>query len=102
MKNLIGCLVIVVVLGWGMPAVAAKGECPSGKAGLVCLAENGDTNAQFAFGMALLEGDGVPEDRMEALKWLDRAAKGGHTSANQMLAAMSLSTQPGEFCAGKN
>ena len=102
MKGLLAMLVVAGLLVLGGLAQGAKGECEPGQGEMVCLAQNGDVDAQYAYGVALLNGDGVEEDRMEALKWLDLAAKGGHTAARQMLATMSLSTQPGEFCGGKN
>ena len=81
------------------PILAAQGECPAGTAQLVCLAENGDAEAQYNLGLAYLYGEeGMEEDRMQALQWLDKAAKQGHRLANNMLASMSLSNEPGEFC----
>ena len=41
-------------------------------------AEQGDAEAQFSLGFRYGEGEGVPEDRQEALKWWRKAAEQGH------------------------
>ena len=103
MKQTIPLVVLILSLAfsltWGQPTLATKGDCPTGTQEMVCLAENGDAEAQYNLGLAYLYGDGIEEDRMQALKWLDRAAKQGHRLANNMLASMSLSNEPGDFCA---
>lgn len=38
-------------------------------------AENGDVNAQFSLGVSFLYGNGVPINKMEAVRWLQMAAK---------------------------
>ena len=101
MKRMTPMFLLLAILGTSSPAFGTQGECRPGPQGLACQAENGNLDAQYAYGMALLEGEGVEEDRMAALRWLDLASKGGHSGAKQMLAVMSLSTEPGELCAGK-
>lgn len=44
--------------------------------------------AQYRLGLALLQGDGVPENRPEALHWLDIAATGGHKRAGDLLTTL--------------
>ena len=48
-------------------------------------AEQGDAEAQFSLGFRYGEGEGVPEDRQEALKWWRKAAEQGHAMAQYSL-----------------
>jgi len=48
-------------------------------------AEQGDADAQFDLGCDYYFGLGVTEDREEALKWWRKAAKQGHTDAQEKL-----------------
>lgn len=50
------------------------------------LAEAGDQYAQFALGMMYEQGEGVPQNRAEAIKWYQKAADQGHPSAQSDLA----------------
>ncbi len=43
-------------------------------------AEAGDADAQYALGCRYYEGDGVPRDYREALRWYRKAAAQGHNS----------------------
>ena len=100
LKTLTLLSLLAISLAWGLPAMAIKGECPAGTPEMICLAENGDAEAQYNLGIAYLYGEnGIEEDRMQAMQWLDKAAKQGHRLANNMLASMSLSNEPGDFCA---
>ena len=53
---------------------------------LVHLAEQGDVNAQYNLGESYDDGQGVPEDDVEAVKWWSRAAEQGHAEAQFSLA----------------
>ena len=53
------------------------------------LAEAGDSDAQFALGCMYHNGDGVPQDDKEALKWYNLTAEQGHAAAQVLLAALS-------------
>ena len=43
------------------------------------LAEQGHADAQLNLGLMYAEGEGVPQDYVEAAKWYRRAAEQGHT-----------------------
>ena len=45
----------------------------------------GDTKAQFDLGVCYTEGNGVPEDYAEALKWFRKAADQGNPIAQYNL-----------------
>ena len=48
-------------------------------------AEQGDADAQAKLGVAYFQGEGVPQDRVEAVRWLRRAAEQGHAGAQYSL-----------------
>ena len=48
-------------------------------------AEQGDTDAQRKLGLLYLDGIGVPQDCMEAVKWFRTAAEQGHAAAQYHL-----------------
>ena len=48
-------------------------------------AEQGEANAQYLLGLFYNEGDGVPEDHKEAVKWFRLAADQGLANAQYML-----------------
>jgi len=52
------------------------------------LAEQGDASAQFNLGVAHLDGEGVPQDYVEAVKWFRKAANQGHADAQYNLGVM--------------
>ncbi len=88
-----------LILG-GIPAQAALGDCPKGGDPVRCDAESGDAEAQYELGFKLLNGEGIPEDRMEALRWFSKASDQGHSSATKILMQLSLSSEPGAGCEG--
>ena len=51
-------------------------------------AEQGDAYAQFYLGMIYDNGEGVPEDDKEAVKWYRLAAEQGHTDVQTNLGVM--------------
>lgn len=51
-------------------------------------AAEGDANAQNALGMVYAEGDLVPKDFVEAVKWIRMAAEQGHAEAQNNLGLM--------------
>ena len=58
-------------------------------ASLVQSAEKGDADAQFLLGMIYRQGRlGLPRNQTEAIKWLEKAANGGHPEARAMLASI--------------
>jgi len=52
---------------------------------LVWLSAAGDVDAQYALGMALIEGNGVDQNREKGLEWLKAAVAGGNQSAVEAL-----------------
>lgn len=48
-------------------------------------AEDGDAEAQYSLGRCYHSGDGVDEDRVEAVKWFRKAAEQGHAEAQYKL-----------------
>ena len=55
---------------------------------LRALAEQGDANAQFLLGGVYATGAGVPQDDVEAVRWLRLAAAQGHARAQNNLGVM--------------
>ena len=53
-------------------------------------AEDGNREATFAYGMALLKGEGVPQDRAAAKAMLEKAAAGNHPGALYNLGIMAV------------
>ena len=49
------------------------------------LAEQGDANAQYNLGQDVHNGEGVPEDNKEAVKWYTKAAEQGDADAQSMV-----------------
>ena len=54
---------------------------PGQLAEIRCLAEQGNAEAQFSLGFRYDEGEGVPQDSQEAVKWWRKAAEQGHDQA---------------------
>ena len=52
------------------------------------LAEKGDADAQYNLGWMYADGEGVPEDDKEAVKWYRKAAEQGHADAQYSLGLM--------------
>jgi uncharacterized protein len=55
------------------------------------LAQQGDAPTQFNVGLLYLDGHGVPESPVEAVKWFTRSAEQGYTEAQHNLGAMYAS-----------
>ena len=51
-------------------------------------AEQGDVDAQFSLGFMYADGEGVPEDDAEAVRWYQKAAEQGHAEAQINLGVM--------------
>lgn len=52
---------------------------------LIQQAEKGDADAQFKLGRLYDKGEGVEEDKMEALKWYEKSADNGNADAQNQL-----------------
>ena len=69
-------------------AVAACTVAADDLEGLRLSAEAGDAAAQFKLGAAYDNGEGVPEDDAEAVKWYRNAAEQGRARAQYNLGSM--------------
>lgn len=58
-------------------------------------AELGDAAEAYALGVRYGNGDGVPADVKEELRWLERAAQSGYVAAMQELARLHAEGRPG-------
>ena len=65
-------------------AVCAQAQTPEIDA-LRARAEQGDASAQFALGFMYADGEGVPQDDVEAVRWYRLAAEQGHAVAQSNL-----------------
>ena len=53
-------------------------------------AEEGSAQAQYDLGLRYLSGDGVEQNELKALEWLDKAAKSGSKDAERKLQAIGV------------
>ncbi len=60
---------------------------PKSLADLQNSAERGDPDAQWQMAIRYHDGEGVPQDDTEAMKWFERAAEQGHVDAQSPLGA---------------
>ncbi len=60
-------------------APTARAECSMEQ--LLCLAQQGDTDAQYRLGLRLLKGNGIPRDIRKAVSWFQKAGEQGNASA---------------------
>jgi len=66
-----------------------KDETPAFAARLQKAAEQeGDANVQYNLGTMYMNGAGVPKDREQARKWLEKAADQNHADAQNALGLM--------------
>jgi len=56
-------------------------------------AESGDVEAQFNLGLMFDQGQGVPQNYAEAIKWYRKAADQGHVDAQYLLGTMYIQGQ---------
>ena len=71
-----------------LPLVAAAGIAAAQPADLEQQAEGGSSAAQYALGVAYINGEGVAADPAKAAHWFELAAKRGHTEARRQLVFM--------------
>ncbi len=55
---------------------------------LIRSAEQGNAEAQYSLGVLYIEGQGVPQDDAEGVKWFRFAAEQGHAAAQSSLGNM--------------
>jgi TPR repeat protein len=78
------CLLIVMVVNLASVLCAAGADIAELKA----RAEQGDADAQHNLGFVYRDGDGVPKDSVEAVKWWRKAAEQGNADAQLNLGFM--------------
>jgi len=61
-------------------------------------ANKGDAEAQYGVGIKYLKGQGVRQDRKEAIRWLEQAAASGHEGANDKLLRLQDQRKQFEQC----
>lgn len=66
---------------------AAQRLRPKSLAELRKLADQGDADAQWQIGVRFHNGEGVPHDDAQAMRWFHRAAEQGHVTAQATLGA---------------
>lgn len=78
----------------GPTMVTKKPSSPNPEEGdaaeLLKLAKNGNSDAQAAVGAMYYDGDGLPKDTGEAVKWLQKAIQGGCHDAKALLGVIFL------------
>ena len=70
---------------WLLTAVALRGQDAPDVAELRSLAAEGDAKAQFNLGAMYADGQGLPQDDSEAVRWYRRAADQGYAAAQYNL-----------------
>jgi len=86
MKKYLGLLALCLILFNGL-ALYAQTEPKLDIAVLKANARRGDTRAQFNLGLCYAQGKGVPVDKEESFKWLQKAAEQGHPIAQGAVAS---------------
>ncbi len=67
------------------------GQSPSSEiSSLKKMAQSGDSDAQAALGAMYYDGEDVPQDTVEAIKWLEKASKGGSLEAKALLGVILI------------
>src|SRR5215472_15604452 len=74
----------------------ARGRGAKGFRRLARAAQRNCPPAQYRVGLCYLEGNPVPRSPVEATRWLERAARGGHADAQFLLAGLHVQ---GSACA---
>ena len=78
----------VSVLALTLIAPWALGQDPDWITETHRLAEQGDAEAQFNLGFMYANGEGIPQDDAEAVRWFRLAAEQGHAEGQHSLGAM--------------
>ncbi len=82
MKPLVAAVAVLVALTVGVQAQTPENDA------LRVRAEAGDAEAQFSLGSMYANGEGVPQDDAEAVRWFRLAADQGHARAQYNLGVM--------------
>jgi TPR repeat protein len=79
------CLLLLVVTAWlALPLAPCFADSLS-LAEIRTKAEQGNAEAQYNLGKMYYDGDGVPQDSAEAVKWYRKAAEQGYAEAQSNL-----------------
>src|SRR5437764_13404599 len=80
-------LVLAVALGLSFLIFSASGQNKTAESleKLRARAEQGDADAQYKLGMAYDNGEGVPRDFVEAMRWWHKAADQGYVMSQFIL-----------------
>ena len=83
-------LITVLCLSAGLPVFADKSHMTARELAETRLMAEwvGEAEKQFALGNAYYQGDGVPQNFAEAVKWYRKAAEQEHTNSQYMLGLM--------------
>ncbi len=84
MKLLIAAVAVLVALTVGVQAQTPEMDALRGR----LAADQGDAGAQYNLGNMYANGEGVPQDDAEAVRWFRLAAEQGHASAQFNLGFM--------------
>ena len=84
MKRLLGILMLVLLSTTAVGCVGTQASSPD-IAQLKKKAAAGNADAQTSLGVAYALGEGVPEDKAEAVKWYRLAAAQGNAGAQAIL-----------------
>ncbi len=72
-----------------------QGGVPSRNDSIQTAAERGDAFAQYSLGVVYANGEGVPEDDVEAIRWFQAAAEQGDALAQSILDVVNALCDPG-------
>ena len=86
--QIIRAVAVSVVLVSVTPSVIAQGSEPLDYTAVRAKAEEGEALSQAMLGIMYSDGEGVPQDYVEAVKWYRKAADQGHVGAQGKLGAM--------------
>ena len=70
------------------PRAAQEGDFETALKEWTPLAKSGNASAQYSLGLVYDNGDGIPQDHAEAVKWYRLAADQGHAIAQTNLGLM--------------
>ena len=96
----IGLLILTVAsFGWAADFDAGleayhEGDYEAALQAFKPLAERGDAIAQYRLGLMYKNGEGVPQDDVEAVRWFRKAAEQGHAGAQSYLITIIANNSP--------
>jgi hypothetical protein len=89
MRNLLSILLLCLLLAsCGEEKTVEGGKTVEGEKTIQERAEQGNADAQYNLGVMYDNGQGVPQDKAEAVKWYRKAAEQGHARSQFSLGLM--------------